>query len=88
MRLTPTRLTVPSLLLVDGPGRRGVRELGDGVHDAAPDRGTIEIALADELVDAPRALDLGIFAIALEHQIRCAPDVDLGDHELRIARPS
>jgi len=56
------------------------------MHDPAPDRRAIEITVGRKFVAAPSAFELGIFAVALEHQGRCAPDVDLRDHRTRLSR--
>ena len=67
-------------------GGRVVRELTDGMRDPAPDRLAFVIVLRGELVGARGALLNGPGAISLEHEVGCAPDVDLGYHREQVAR--
>jgi hypothetical protein len=52
---------------VDRTGRCFVGELGDRIHDPAPDRRTIVIAVLRKFVGSPCALHLGVLAVTLEH---------------------
>jgi hypothetical protein len=62
------------------PRRCRVRELSDRTHDPAPDHRTVVIAGLCKLVGPLGALQLGIFAVALKHELGDAPDVDFRDH--------
>jgi hypothetical protein len=55
-------------------------------RDPAPDRGTVVIAGGRELVGAHGAFHLGVVAVALEHQVGDAPDVDLEYHPWKARR--
>jgi hypothetical protein len=60
---------------VHRPGRCRVRELRDGIADAAPDRETVVITGSGEFVGARDAFCLGLRAVALQHQaISGSPD--------------
>src|SRR6202011_185872 len=65
-------------------GRRLVRELPDSVGDPAPSRGAVTIAGGHELVGSGGAFLERLVAIALEHQLRRPPNVDLRDHALKL----
>jgi hypothetical protein len=71
---------------VQRTGRRLVGELADGAGDPAP-HGTIVIVLGGELVGALDALVERLIAVALEHQLRRTPNIDLGYHAGKGARP-
>src|SRR6202043_1135885 len=60
--------------------RHVVGELLDGGGNPAPRRRAIVIAVGRELVGARAALLERFLAVALEHQIGGAPDIDLGYH--------
>jgi hypothetical protein len=79
---------------VEKPGRsvgraRGyfVRELGHCRHDPAPGRRPVGITGERELVGSSGAFLEGLLAVALEHQLRRPPNVDLGYHAGKAARP-
>ena len=57
-----------------------VSELLDGGANPAPRRRAIVIAVGRELFGAPAARLDRVLAVALEHQIGDAPDIDLGYH--------
>jgi hypothetical protein len=42
------------------------------------------VTMRRELVELARALRLGVVAVALEHQVRHAPNVDLGYHAAKV----
>jgi hypothetical protein len=61
------------------PARRGlVRKLGHRRHDTAPGRGPIDIAGERQFVSASSGLLKSVVAIALDHELRSPPNVDLG----------
>ena len=62
---------------MDPARRRLVRELGHGRHDPAPGCRPIIIACERKFVSARSALLKCIIAIALEHELYGAPNVDL-----------
>jgi len=65
--------------------RRGhVRELGDGGTDPAPHGRPVVVAGGHELVSSGGAFLERLVAMALEHQLRCPPNVDLRDHALKL----
>jgi hypothetical protein len=68
--------------------RRGlVGVLQDGVHDPAPGRRALSVAGGRELIiSSSGAFRLGLLAVALEHQLRRPPNVDLGYHTGKAAR--
>jgi hypothetical protein len=66
------------------PRRRSVGEIGDGSHDSPPSRRSVIIAGEGELVSSSGAFFEGLLAVALEHQLRRPPDVDLGYHSTRM----
>src|ERR1700734_2225651 len=80
---------------VEKPGRsvgraRGyfVRELCHCRHDPAPGRRPVGITGERELVGSSGAFLEGLLlAVALEHQLRRPPNVDLGYHAGKAARP-
>ena len=69
---------------VERPGGRLVRELANGVGDPAPHGLAAVIVLRGELVAARSAFLKGLVAVALEHEVGGAPDVDLGYHGNRL----
>ena len=71
--------------LVGGPGRRCVGELIDRIDDPKPDRHTGEVIGRRELINPPDAFRLGHVAVPAEHQLSGAPNVDLGDHDVRLS---
>ena len=66
------------------PGMCGVGKFLDRVDNAAPDGGALVIAGGRELVGPLGAFVLGLFAVALKHEVRDAPDVDLDYHTGRL----
>ena len=67
------------------PARRGgIRELGDGGSDPAPHDRPVIVAGGHELVGSGGAFLERLVAIALEHQLRGPPDVDLRDYALKL----
>src|SRR5689334_2244836 len=71
---------------VHRPGRRCVCELGDRIPDPAPDRYAVEIVGGCQLIGARFAFLERLLAIALEHQIGGASDIDLGYHAAKTER--
>jgi hypothetical protein len=65
---------------VHRPGRCRVRELGDSIGDATPNRDTVVIIGGGEFVGAREAFRLGLLAVALQHQVGGPPDVDFRYH--------
>jgi hypothetical protein len=61
---------------------RGVGELSDRFHDPVPGRRSAIVA--SEFGSSSSALLERLITIALEHQLRRAPNVDLGDHALKV----
>jgi hypothetical protein len=61
-------------------GRYHIHELPDCTHNPAPDRHAGGIAILPEFIGPPRAFHLGLIAIALQHQVSHAPNVDFRDH--------
>src|SRR6202040_451613 len=70
---------------VHRPGRRFVCELGDRIPDPAPDRYAVVIVGGCQLIGARFAFLERLLAIALEHQVGGAPDIDLGYHAAKTA---
>ena len=68
-------------------GRCVVRELDDCSGDPAPDRRAFMVAGGVEFAGAGGAFGLGLVAVALQHELRRSPDVDLGYHASQGARP-
>ena len=66
-------------------GRCVVRELQDGIGDPAPGHGAVIIAGGRELVSSSGTLLGRLIAVALEHELRCPPDIDLGYHATNTA---
>jgi hypothetical protein len=60
--------------------KRRVRELPDGVDDPEADRYPDGVTSCRELVGSSGTLHLGRGAVAFEHQVRDAPNIDLGYH--------
>lgn len=69
---------------MERPGGRLVRELANGVGDPAPHGLAAVIVLRGEFVAARSAFLKGLVAVALEHEVGGAPDVDLGYHGNRL----
>ena len=61
-------------------GRGHVHELSDCTRDPAPDRHAGSVAHLPEFVGSSRAFRLSLIAVALEHQVSDAPNVDPGYH--------
>ena len=72
---------------MDRAGRGLIGELGHGRHDPALGRRTVVIASERELVSSSGAFVERLLAVALEHQLRRPPDIDLGYHAGKVARP-
>jgi hypothetical protein len=73
---------------VSAPGRAAfVRELRDCICDPAPDSLAVVIIGGRQLVSALGAFRLGLLAVALEHQVRGPPDLELRFHAAKAARP-
>jgi hypothetical protein len=66
------------------PGRCRIRELIDRIDNPTPDRHTGGITSGRKPVGASSAFHQSRIAVAFEHQIRYAPDVDLGYHAAKI----
>src|SRR6516165_8125891 len=64
---------------------RPVRELLDRTGDKPPDSGAIVIALLRKLFRPYSTFYVSLVAVALEHQVSDAPDIDLGDHAGRLS---
>ena len=63
-----------------------ISEFGHGRHDPAPGRRLVVIAGERELVSSSDAFFERLLAVALEHQLRCPPNVDLRYHAGKAAR--
>jgi hypothetical protein len=70
--------------LVQRFGRRVVSELLDGGDNPAPGGGAVVITLSREFVGARRGFRERLLAVALEHELCRAPNVDLGYHGQRV----
>ena len=79
-------VTVRDVTLVDPPRRGLVRELGHGGDDPAPSRRPIIIASGREFICALRTFVERLFAVALEHELRRPPNVDLGCQSARLMK--
>jgi hypothetical protein len=78
-------LSLAAAAPASGAGQRDfVRELDDGRHDPALGRGAGVIIGGCELAGASGAFLKGLLAVALEYQLRCAADVDLRYHAVRV----
>ena len=64
----------------------GIGELADGRHDPAPSRRSVIIAGESELISSGGAFLKGVIGVALEHELRCSPNVDLRYHFAKGAR--
>src|SRR5207237_10284641 len=69
---------------VHRPGRRFVCELGDRIPDPAPDRYAVVIVGGCQLIGARFAFLERLLAIAREHRVGGAPDIDLGYHAAKL----
>jgi len=67
-------------------GRRNVHELPDCTRNPAPDRHAGSIADLPEFLGPPLAFRLGLVAVALEHQVGDAPDIDFRDHSAKFMK--
>jgi hypothetical protein len=76
------RLTLPRTRSVQWPWWGRVREFGEGGSDPAPHGRSVVVAGSHELVGSGAPFRL--VAIALEHQLRRSPNVDLRDHALKL----
>jgi hypothetical protein len=61
-------------------GRRGVHELADCIGDPPAGRSASAVALFSKLVGSLNAFHFRPIAVAFQHQVGDAPDVDLRDH--------
>ena len=75
------RLAAP---LVNRPRRRHVFYLPDRINNPPPDRLASPIARLSKLFRPYRAFYVRLVAVALEHQVGDAPDIDFGDHAGRL----
>jgi hypothetical protein len=69
---------------VQRPRGRGVGEFGDGRHDPVLGRRSVIVASECEFGSSSSALLQRLITVALEHQLRRPPDVDLRYHPLRM----
>jgi hypothetical protein len=69
-----------------GPGRRGVGELLNRRGDPAPGVRAVVIPVGGELVGPGGGLLERFIAVALQHEGRGTPDIDLGYHAGKIVR--
>jgi hypothetical protein len=60
--------------------RRRPQQLLDRPHDRPPGRGPVDVALGQQLVGPYGGLDRCVLAVSLHHELRGAPDVEIGDH--------
>lgn len=67
-------------------GRCCIRELCYSVANPPPHRDTVVIPFCRELGDTRRTFLVGVLAVALEHQGRRPPDVDVRDHRTNSLR--
>jgi hypothetical protein len=65
---------------VDRTRRCLVRQLPDGVANPVPGRRAVGIAVGRRLVGARGVFLKRLLAVALDHQVGGAPDIDLGHH--------
>ena len=68
-------------------GRGLVGELGHRRRDAAPRRRAVAVAGGRQLMGARGAFLERPIAVTLEHELRRPPNVDLGYHVAKAARP-
>ena len=61
-------------------GRCRVHQLPDCIGNPPPHRRAGTIAIQGQLLHPYRAFCRGLIAVAFQHQVGDAPDVDLGDH--------
>jgi len=69
---------------VHWPRGRGVGQLSDGYHDPVPGRRSVIVASECEFGGSSSALLERLITVALEHQLRRPPNVDLGYHVPRM----
>jgi hypothetical protein len=69
---------------VDRPRGRGVGELSDGFHDPVPGRRSVIVASECKFGSSCSALLERLITVALEHQLRRTPNVDLGYHASKL----
>jgi hypothetical protein len=77
---------VPRSRSVHRPPGCGVGELGHGCHDPVPGRRSVIVASECEFGSSSSALLERLITVALEHQLRRPPNVDLGYHRAKSAR--
>jgi hypothetical protein len=65
---------------MDRAGRGLVPELRDGSHNPAPGRCPVIIAGERQLIGSCGAFVERSLAVALEHELRRSPNIDLGYH--------
>ena len=82
MRTTP--ITAGSVYRA---GRYRVGELLNSSRDPAPCRRAVLIIAGSKLVGARYAFVKRVIALALEHELRRPPDINLGDHAGKTVRP-
>jgi hypothetical protein len=61
-----------------------VGQLNDNIRDPAPCRRAVLIIGGSEFIGTRHAFLKCAIAVALEHQLRRSPDVDLGDHTAKL----
>jgi hypothetical protein len=62
-------------------------QLGDSMRDPAPSRHTVIVAGGRELIHTRGAFLERLVSVALQHELRRSPNVDLGYHASKAARP-
>jgi len=65
---------------VQWSGRCRIHQLPDCIGNPPPHRRAGTIAIQGQLLHPYRAFCRGLIAVAFQHQVGDAPDVDLGDH--------
>jgi hypothetical protein len=78
------RELLPNVKSVQRTRRCRVRELPDYVADPKPDYLAGGVASCPELIGMTSAFLPGPVAIAFKHQVRHAPNVDLGYHAVKV----
>ena len=71
---------------MDLAGRGPVGELGHGGHNPAPSRRPVIVVGKRQLVGSCGAFVERLFAVALEHELRSPPNVDLRDQRGRLMK--
>jgi hypothetical protein len=65
---------------VQRPRGRGIGELSDGFHNPVPDGRSAVVASECEFFCSSSALLERLITVALEHQLRRSPNINLGYH--------